>query len=919
MVTMVPEFDLEPEPTEIIFLIDCSGSMGGNRISAAVRALQIFLRALPMNCHFNIIKFGSSFNWFFQTASQPYTERTLEQASQHVSNISANLGGTELLRPLNEIFKRPVAGGGRARQVFVLTDGEVSNTEQVIEACRRNAHNSRVFTVGIGDQVSRALVEGMARAATGTAQFITGNELNASSGGLEMKLINQLKLATQPSLTKIHIDWGQLSRADPPSFFAQASSSATSAGTAPAAAGNPTSVRLPTGTPVNRGEPSLLTFKVICNDTSIGEELFIAGDNPVLGNWDPNKSVLLSCNQDTSGPNQEVWAGTVVVPTGTRLAFKFIKKKRDGYSAWENFDSNREVIVGDFSETVFDAGKWNEKTSASAPAPTSAPTPSPPVTQHSVHVGGGVMMTGPSPGSRPVSKFFQTGPAQRNANSVSANAVGSGPAYHSPSTLAPAVGGHHNVSDVQGHARNGELYQAPFLPPPIFSNTKFVMYAFFAPGSVPTESIRISAESPEGPMDIDLPITKLESVGKTIHILGAKTLIRDLEEGTSHLHWRKTNVPPSMRGGGDGKEKHWFMGWVTGTKKAVGGKGQDRGSTWGLEPVTPPAHVVKTEMIDLGLRFGIVSRETSFVAVERWRDGRSGSSDVPLALPSQQVAPPLAQQVPPSPKTFYSSPPPPSTGSFGSRGGAPARRSHMASTVPSSDPLSFPQSSTQMPLAPPSASRSFQMCASMAAPPSASSGMRGPPVFSSYSSSNSYSKKDSLDRGSSLVGSSEKKRKAKKESEPVSRAYEKECEIEYFSSTEISSGSEPFDLPAAPAPLAPSGPPPTDLYMQQKFDGSFEISVTLANLLFTTVANLESGASSAIAKFGTVDAAIGKRLWASIYVLAALQKFWGAYESAWEMAAEKAKQWCLKTLTASLGGDRNVARRLMDNLVTSVF
>ena len=43
-------------------------------------------------------------------------------------------------------------------QVFVLTDGEVSNTEQVVEVCRQNAHNSRVFTVGIGNQVRRIVV-----------------------------------------------------------------------------------------------------------------------------------------------------------------------------------------------------------------------------------------------------------------------------------------------------------------------------------------------------------------------------------------------------------------------------------------------------------------------------------------------------------------------------------------------------------------------------------------------------------------------------------------------------------------------------------------------------------------------------------------------------------------------------------------
>lgn len=41
MLSIVPDFDLDPEPTEIVFLVDCSGSMGGERIEAAKRALQV--------------------------------------------------------------------------------------------------------------------------------------------------------------------------------------------------------------------------------------------------------------------------------------------------------------------------------------------------------------------------------------------------------------------------------------------------------------------------------------------------------------------------------------------------------------------------------------------------------------------------------------------------------------------------------------------------------------------------------------------------------------------------------------------------------------------------------------------------------------------------------------------------------------
>jgi hypothetical protein len=72
----VPDFDLEPEPTEIVFLVDCSGlflfvslffvisllintlfigSMGGQRIEAARRALSVFVRSLPTTCYFKYV------------------------------------------------------------------------------------------------------------------------------------------------------------------------------------------------------------------------------------------------------------------------------------------------------------------------------------------------------------------------------------------------------------------------------------------------------------------------------------------------------------------------------------------------------------------------------------------------------------------------------------------------------------------------------------------------------------------------------------------------------------------------------------------------------------------------------------------------------------------------------------------------
>jgi len=113
---------------EFLFVIDCSGSMGSeDKIGLARKAMLLFLKSLPVNCRFNIIRFGSSFAALFNDqVTREYNETNVREAEAMIKKMNADLGGTELLAPLDWL-KKEKPSTGCARQIFLLTDGEVSN------------------------------------------------------------------------------------------------------------------------------------------------------------------------------------------------------------------------------------------------------------------------------------------------------------------------------------------------------------------------------------------------------------------------------------------------------------------------------------------------------------------------------------------------------------------------------------------------------------------------------------------------------------------------------------------------------------------------------------------------------------------------------------------------------------------------
>ncbi|NBD10581.1 VIT domain-containing protein [Corallococcus silvisoli] len=193
--TVVPDLlnlAAAPPRQEVVFVVDTSGSMAGESLPQAQAALRLCLRHLREGDRFNVIAFSDSFQ-SFSPAPVPFTQRTLEQADAWVARLRA-YGGTELLEPLVTAMRAAPDG-----VVVLLTDGQVGNESEILEAVLAARGAGRVFSFGIGTNVSDALLRDLARRTDGAVEFIHPGER------IDEKVVAQFSRALAPRVTDLEV------------------------------------------------------------------------------------------------------------------------------------------------------------------------------------------------------------------------------------------------------------------------------------------------------------------------------------------------------------------------------------------------------------------------------------------------------------------------------------------------------------------------------------------------------------------------------------------------------------------------------------------------------------------------------------------------------------------------------------------
>lgn len=188
-------------PREVVFVLDTSSSMRGAPLDKARELIRKVLGDLRPDDTFQIVRFDDRASALGPApiANKP---RNIELTLGWLAALDAG-GATEMTTGIAAALAVP-HDPQRLRIVAFITDGYVGNEDEIIKLVADHAGEARLFAFGVGSAVNRYLLEEMAAAGRGAAQFVRPDEpTQAAVAAFEQRI-------DAPVLTDLAIDWGGL-------------------------------------------------------------------------------------------------------------------------------------------------------------------------------------------------------------------------------------------------------------------------------------------------------------------------------------------------------------------------------------------------------------------------------------------------------------------------------------------------------------------------------------------------------------------------------------------------------------------------------------------------------------------------------------------------------------------------------------
>ena len=191
----------KPDSRELVFVIDQTGSQSGWPIQKAKETMRYLIRNMNPDDSFQLLGFNTEVYPCFQ-APVHNTPENVARALRFLEPLEAE-GGTDILKAVEYALAIPPEAG-RRRLICYLTDGYVGDDMQVVDYVKKHGERAYMFPFGIGNSVNRFLLEGMARAGQGSAEFVT---LQSSAEEAAARFYRRV---ARPLVTRLRVDWNGL-------------------------------------------------------------------------------------------------------------------------------------------------------------------------------------------------------------------------------------------------------------------------------------------------------------------------------------------------------------------------------------------------------------------------------------------------------------------------------------------------------------------------------------------------------------------------------------------------------------------------------------------------------------------------------------------------------------------------------------
>ncbi|OGC91909.1 MAG: hypothetical protein A2W25_01825, partial [candidate division Zixibacteria bacterium RBG_16_53_22] len=187
----------------IIFVLDSSGSMRGEKIRQAIDALKFCLRGLNPGDRFNVIDYDDSVKPY-KAGLIGASRANIDEATSFADRLEAS-GGTNIYDALQGAC-RMLAPDDNPTYILFLTDGlpTVGNTdiEQIIRnTTTLNESRARLFVFGVGYDVNTHLLDRLAEQNHGQPEYVTPEE------SIEAKVSRLASKISRPALTDLALSF----------------------------------------------------------------------------------------------------------------------------------------------------------------------------------------------------------------------------------------------------------------------------------------------------------------------------------------------------------------------------------------------------------------------------------------------------------------------------------------------------------------------------------------------------------------------------------------------------------------------------------------------------------------------------------------------------------------------------------------